>query len=180
MSTLRPWSAKPGTFSGSLQEFVAGATEVSDSRVLAAPQKDGALEVLAFIAAVPPESTELARLIEDHENRTVEGVDYFMRWAIMFPTATEPYALARLDLRFAGSSAFEARLLFDIGFHSTDLWAAAHSGRVQLVSPARFPQRPDIMTETDDLPPALVVEADATALGETLGKLGVSDPFRVS
>jgi hypothetical protein len=180
MSALRPWSAKPGTFSGGLQEFVAGTIEVSDSRVLAAPQKDGALEALAFIAAVPPESTQLARLIEDHENRAVEGVDYLVRWEVMFPTATEPYALARLDLRFAGPSAFEARLLFDIGFHSTDLWAAAHSGWVQLVSPERFPKRPDIMTETSDLPPALMVEADGITVADALDKLGVSDPFRVS
>ena len=95
----------------------------------------------------------------------------------MLPTEAEPYALARLDLRFAGPSLFEARLLFDIGVHTSDLWAAVRSGWVQLVSPDRFPRRPEIMTETEDLSPALMVESDASALGDTLRQLGVDDPF---
>jgi hypothetical protein len=177
VSALRPWSTEPGILSGNMQEFVAGAVLVSESRVLAGPREDGSLEALALVAAVPPESGELARLIAGHESGALEGVDYFVRWATMLPTAAEPYALARLDLRFAGPAAFEARLLFDIGVHTSDLWAAVHSGWVRLVSPDEFPQRPDIMTEPDDLSPALMVESDAGALGDTLGKLGVSDPF---
>lgn len=145
--------------------------------MLAGPRKDGSLEALALIAEVPPESGELSRLISDHESGALEGVDYFMRWAAMLPTEAEPYALARLDLRFAGPSLFEARLLFDIGVHTSDLWAAVRSGWVQLVSPDRFPRRPEIMTETEDLSPALMVESDASALGDTLRQLGVDDPF---
>jgi hypothetical protein len=48
---------------------------------------------------------------------------------------------------------------------------------VRLVSPGRFPRRPDIITKTDGLPSALMVEADASALADTLGRLGVSDPY---
>jgi hypothetical protein len=33
------------------------------------------------------------------------------------------------------------------------------------------------MTETEDLQPALMVEADASPLGDLLRTLGVSDPF---
>jgi hypothetical protein len=33
------------------------------------------------------------------------------------------------------------------------------------------------MTEPGDFPTTLMVESDASALGDTLGKLGVSDPF---
>jgi hypothetical protein len=74
--------------------------------------------------AVPSESRELASLVADHERRAVEGIDYFVRWAVMLPTTAEPFALARLDLRFGAPSAVEARLLFDIGVHTSDLWAA--------------------------------------------------------
>jgi hypothetical protein len=143
---------------------------------LEVPRDNGSLEVLALIAAIPPESTELVKLVADHE-RGAEGVDYLMRRATMLPTAEEPYALARLDLRFGGATTFEARLLFDIGAHTNDLWAAVHSGWVRLVSADRFPRRPDIITETGDLPPALMVHCDASALGDTLAKLDVSDPF---
>ncbi len=177
MGDLRPWSTKPGVLSGGMQEFVVGAVVVGESRVLAGPREDGSLEALALIAAVPPESVELTRLVVDHERGVLEGVDYFMRWATMLPTAEEPFALARLDLRFAGPSAFEARLLFDIAAHNRDLWAAVHSGWVQLVSPDRLPRRPEIMTEPEDFAPVLMVESDASALGDTLGKLGVSDQF---
>lgn len=177
MSDLRPWPTEPGILGGVMQEFVAGAAVVSESRVLAEPREDGSLDALALVAEVPPESGELSRLVAAHERGALEGVDYFMRWATMLPTAAEPYALARLDLRFAGPSAFEARLLFDIGAHTSDLWAAVRSGWVQLVSPDRFPRQPEIMTEPGDFAPALMVESDASALGDTLGKLGVSDPF---
>lgn len=157
MSAPRPWSAEPGTFTGQLQEFVAGAVAVSDSRVLAAPRQDGGIDPLALIAAVPPESRELAQLVADHERRAVEGIDYFVRWAYMLPTDEEPFALARLDIRFGDPAAFEARLLFDIAVHTGDLWAAVHSGWVQLVSPDRFPSRPEIMTEAEDFPSVLMI-----------------------
>lgn len=162
-----------------MQEFIAGTVDVSDSRVLAAPRQGGGLDALALVAAVPPESRELAKLVADHERRAVEGIDYFVRWSSLLPTKEEPFALARLDMRFGEPSAFEARLLFDIGVHTSDLWAAAHSGWVQLVSPEQFPRRPEIMTEIKDFPRSLMVEGDASTLGDTLRTLGVDDPFAV-
>jgi hypothetical protein len=176
MSGLRPWSTKPGVHPGVMEEFVAGAAAVSDSRVLAVPRDKGRLQALALIAAVPSESTELAKLVDDHE-KDVEGVDYHSRWATILPTAAEPYALARLDLRFGGATTFETRLLFDIRAHTNDLWAAVHSGCIRLVSPDRFPRRPDIMTEAGDVPRALIISCDASPLRDALAKLGVSDPF---
>lgn len=173
MSALRPWSAEPGTRSGEMQDFIAGAAVVRECRVFGIALKTGSYEPAALIAAVPPESAKLAKLTADHERGIVEGVDYFMRWVTMLPNDDEPYALARLDLRFAGPSKFEARLLFDINTHINALWAAAHGGWVQLVSPDRLPRRPDIMIEREDFPRALMLKTNASALADTLVKLGV-------
>ncbi|HTZ63261.1 MAG TPA: hypothetical protein VMB51_04090 [Solirubrobacteraceae bacterium] len=177
MNVLRPWSAEPGTRSGGMQEFVAGAVAVSESRVLARPREGGGLDALALIMAVPPGSRELATLVAEHERGAIEGVDYFVRWASMLPSEDEPFALARLDMRFGAPAAFEARLLFDIGLHSSDLWAVVHSGWVQLASPDCFPHRPEIMTEAQDFSPCLMLQGDASTLGDTLNALVVRDPF---
>lgn len=179
MSSLRAWSMKPGTYNGQIQEFVAGAVPVIESRVLALPHGQGALQALELIVAVPTESEQLAKLTAEHETNAAGGVAYFARWAALMPSTSEPYALARLDLRFDGASAFEARLLFDVFRHTSDLWAAAHTGCVGLSSPDRFPYSVEIMTEPQDMPSALVVESDASPLADLLAALGVPDPFIV-
>ncbi len=170
---------EPGTYKGAIQEFVAGAAPVIDSRVHALPKGEGVLQALALIAAVPSESQQLAKLTAAHETNSLTGVAYFARWAVLLPSDADPYALARLDLRFDGAPAFEARLLFDALRHTSDLWAAAHTGCVCLNSPQRFPYRPEIMTELRDIGHALVVECDATPLEDLLSELAVPDPFGV-
>jgi hypothetical protein len=61
--------------------------------------------------------------------------------------------------------------------HSSDLWAAVHSGTVALVTEARFPSRPEIYTARDDYFRALILGADASPLAQALEYGGIRDPF---
>lgn len=177
MRALRAWSTDPGTYQSEIQEFTAGATAVSESRVHAVPHPDGTLEAIQLIAAVPPESSELAKLTAKHETGELAGVGYFARWALLLPSITKPYALARLDLRLAGPKVFEARLLFDLAGHAACLWAAAHTGWIRLVSPERIPQHLQMMSTALQMPPALILATPPKPLADALAKLGLNDPF---
>lgn len=177
MRTLHAWSTEPGSYLGEIQEFTAGAMPVQDSRVLALPRANSAPVALGLIAAVPPQSSELATLTAGHEDDAITGVDYFARWAILLPTTTKPYALARLDLRLGGPTVFEARLLFDIARYATSLWAAAHTGWVRLVSPGRLTTQKLTMRTAAAMPPALVLSTYACPLADALTEIGLVDPF---
>jgi hypothetical protein len=176
MSSLRAWSAKPGIYRSEMQEFIAGATPVDQSRVLASPQASGVLAPLVLIAGVPPESTKLVELAAEHQADGMTSVDHSSRWAILLPGRREPHPLARLDLRLGGRSIFEARLLFDIAEHGKCLWAAAHTGWVALVSHDRFlPQHDPV--HAIDCAPAMMFETLPSPLAEALARLEIEDPF---
>jgi hypothetical protein len=141
---------------------------------------DGGLAVHALVAAVPAESMELAKLPAEHETGAMTHIDYFVRWAVLSPTRTEPHALARLDLRFGGPSIFEARLVFDVAEHASGLWAAARTGLVQLVSASRVRRGHQRVGPPAAMPPGLVLETRRQPLAASLAKLGVPDPFRTA
>ena len=172
----RPWAREPGEYRSSFQEFVAGGLLVTETRVLGGPHDEG-LEAVILIAQVPEGDERLATIVEQHELATIDAVDYQARWAAILPTPQEPYLLTRLDLRVAGSPPLEARLIFDVAVHSSDLWAAVHSGTVALVTEARFPSRPEIYTARDDYFRALILGADASPLAQALEYGGIRDPF---
>jgi hypothetical protein len=130
-----------------------------------------------MLVAVPPEASDLTKLVERHTSGAAEGVAYLVRWCFLEPAEHEPDALARLDLRFDNASIPEARLLFDAVIHRAALWAAHHSHRIALARPEHMPARSEIYTQPDDFPPALLIEAEAPLPANVLARLGLTDPF---
>lgn len=177
MQNLRPWTARPGDYEGTLQEFVAGAAIVTESHVFRFAGCKGDVEPLFMLAAVPPEASDLTELVERHTSGAAGGIGYLVRWCLLEPTEDEPYVLARLDLRFDKPWMPETRLLFDAVIHHEALWTAHHSQRIALARPEHMPARSEIYAQPDDFPPALVIEADAPLPAKVLARLGLTDPY---
>jgi hypothetical protein len=176
MQPLNPWTLPPGDYE-TLHEFVAGAATVTESHVFTLATRDGGVEPLFMLVAVPPEASDLTKLVERHTSGVAEGIEYRVRWCLLEPHGDEPSVLARLDLRFDKASMPETRLLFDAVIHRAALWAAHHSHRIALARPEHMPARSEIYTQPDDFPPALLIEADAPLPADVLTGLGLTDPF---
>jgi hypothetical protein len=177
MRSLERWTLPPDDYDGTLHEFVAGAATVTESHVFTLAGPDGGIEPLFMLVAVPPEASDLTKLVERHTSGAAEGIRYLVRWCLLEPTEDEPCVLARLDLRFDKPSIPETRLLFDAVVHREALWAAHHSHCIALARPEHMPARSEIYTQPDDFPPALVIEADAPLPANVLVRLGLADPF---
>jgi hypothetical protein len=177
MRDLEPWTLPSGGYDETLQEFVAGAATVTESHVFTLASRDGCIEPLFMLVAVPPEASDLTKLVERHISGAADGIGYAVRWCLLEPTEDEPRVLARLDLRFDKARMPETRLLFDAVIHREALWAAHHSHRIALARPEHMPARSEIYMQPDDFPPALLIEADAPLPANVLTGLGLTDPF---
>lgn len=136
-----PWPRPAGVYELSpagAQEFAAGTIEPYDTSALHV----GDLAI-ALVVGVPVDADQrLNELVAAHLAGVQDGLDHHARWATMHapaPSVDGVPAMARLDLRFAAAGPrVEARFLFDLDFHGPDLWAAALTGRIVLVTAEAF------------------------------------------
>lgn len=117
------------------QEFAAGTIAPHDTSAVHVGDR-----AIALVVGVPADADpRLNDLVTQHLTGDVADVDYHTRWVVMYapaPSIDGVPAMARLDLWIvAPGPRLEARFLFDLDYHGPDLWAAALTGRVLLVTP---------------------------------------------
>lgn len=135
----RSVGGEPRVLDISVEEFTAGGVAVYDTSVLAVQDAAEHVSARALLIGMRGEDHEdLGRLLRDHAAGTVGPFDYTVVWAVYEAGGSGP-GFARIDLEInASDRTVTCRLLMDLDGYGPDLWAAALTGTVALLTAAEI------------------------------------------